>query len=766
MSEQRRHNPGLRNRLWVKLIFWVGLALLAMFIVLAVFAVRMQEKQLIRQALQSSHAFSEVIRRATRYSMLKDQRKSIHHIIETVGQQPGVEFLRVFNKKGSIMFSSRKAETGTAVDMQGEACFGCHRENRPLERLPQDDRSRIFQTKGPGSHRVLGVINPIYTEKACYTDPCHAHPPEQKVLGVLDMGLSLARVDAEVKASTRQVIGAAVVIFLIVSSLLAVLAIFFVNRPLSALAKAASTIASGDYDLPVEVERDDEIGSLAKAFDSMRAGIKERTEALDASRREFKVLFEQVPCYVSVQDSRFKLVAFNMMFERDFHGPVGEFCYRAYKGRDSQCPNCAVARCFADGQVHSAEEEVISKDGTLRYFLNLATPIVDKEGNITSVMEMATDVTALRTLEKELRLSEEKYRLFFDHGPNPMLVLDQTTLEILNANQRAAAEYLYTVDQMTGRSFEDLVDPADRAKVHGFIKAAEPLLPRVQLNRADSTRVYVNIRASYGRHLGRPSVIVTTADITETMKAEQNLVQAAKMATLGEMSAGVAHELNQPLSVIATGSNVLRKQIERHRYPDPKILAELARELSEQVQRATLIINHLREFGRKAEVIRSAVSINEPIQGVFMLLGQQLKVHNIEINLDLAPNLPRIWGDHNRLEQVFINLVLNARDALEEQREHNDRAQSDCISVRSYFDPVAKKVTAEVSDNGPGINPEVESRIFEPFFTTKMMGKGTGLGLSISYGIIRDYDGEIEVHGTDGGGATFRISFPPAKEET
>ncbi len=765
-SPVKHHRTKFGNRLSIKLIAWVGSAMLLLFFAFAFIAIRMQEQQLIKHTLQASHSFSDLVKRATRFAMLKDQRESVHQIIDAIGKQPGVEFLRIFNKKGSIMFSSRKAETGHMVDMRGEACYGCHKADQPLERLTLSDRSRIFTTKGPRPHRVLGVINPIYTEPSCYTDPCHAHPPDQSVLGVLDVGLSLAHVDAEVATSTRRVIGAALFIFLAVTGVLVFFVFYFVNRPLSSLVRASAAIAAGDFEYQVPRLSDDEIGDLAQALDSMRQGIKERTEALDESRREFQTMFEQVPCYVSVQDRDLRLVAFNKMFDRDFHGRVGEHCYQVYKGRDSKCPNCAVAKSFADGRVHSAEEEVIGRDGTVRYFLNLTTPIVDRDGNINSVMEMATDVTALRTLEQELRLSEEKYRLFFHQGPNPMLVLDQRSLEIMDANQRAADEYLYSVHELIGRSFPELVDPADQSKVRRFIFNAEPLLPRVQITRKNGSRVYVNLRASYGEHLGRPAVIVTSADVTETMKAEQHLVQAAKMATLGEMSAGVAHELNQPLSVIATGTNVLRKQLKRQNTLDPATAAAVISEIMDQVERATRIINHLREFGRKAEVTRQRVSVNDSIEGVFNLLGQQLKVHDIAVRRELSSDLPPIWGDRNRLEQILINLILNARDALEEQRAGQaSPGREDLITVRSFRDRETGRVVVTVSDNGPGMSQEVISRIFEPFFTTKEVGKGTGLGLSISYGIVRDYGGKIEVDSEPGRGTTFRLSFPPAGED-
>jgi len=755
----------LTSRLAFKLTAWVGLSVLVMVSLAAVVGIKAQEDNAIGRVSQSGSWFSDTVKRSTRHAMLKDQRDSVHAIIEAVGKQEGVDVVRVFNKKGQIMFSSRAAEIGQLVDMQAEACYACHFKDQPLERLPQGRTSRIFNSLSPSgtpSHRVLGVINPIYTEPACYTDPCHAHPPDQSVLGVLDVNLSLAQVDAEVSATTRQVVVFALVVFALLGGIVALFTFHFVNQPLRSLAQETRRIAQGDYDHQVKPLTGDEIGELAQSFETMRRAVKEKTEALHESRQQFQILFEQVPCHITVQDRDLRLVGFNKMFEREFGARMGEHCYEAYKGRRSKCPTCAVERTFADGQIHSAEETTLGQDGKPRYILNLTAPIRDKSGAITAVMEMATDITAIRLLEDELRRSEEKYRLFFNNAPNPILVFDHDTLEILDANDRATADYRYPKEELLGRSVLDLTDPADQHRVRGFLERGESFLPRVCQARRDGTSYFVNIRASYGEHLGRRACIATTADITQMLKTEEQLVQAAKMATLGEMSTGVAHEINQPLTVIGTAGHFLAKQAERGISPELAVLKDVARELISQVSRAERIINHLREFGRKSRVERERLDINSPVRRVFHLLGQQLHLHDIEVRLDLAEDLPLIWGEPNRLEQVFINLVLNARDAIEDRRD-KETGLDGAIQVRTWCDN--DRVLVSVADNGFGIPDEIKSRIFEPFFTTKEVGRGTGLGLSISYGIVRDYGGRITVDSESGRGTTFVVSFERAGEE-
>ena len=228
------------------------------------------------------------------------------------------------------------------------------------------------------------------------------------------------------------------------------------------------------------------------------------------------------------------------------------------------------------------------------------------------------------------------------------------------------------------------------------------------------------------------------------------------MATLGELSAGVAHELNQPLTVIKTGSNFILRKIKNNQPLSDETLKTLAEEIDAQVDRASRIINHMREFGRKTEIHKTAVQVNEAIKGMLTVIGRQLELRKIKLLLDLDPELPPMLGDKNRLEQIFINLAMNARDALEEPA-----ITEKIIRIRSFYENGWIKI--DFTDNGCGIPKENQEKIFEPFFSTKGVGQGTGLGLSISYGIIRDYQGQIQVNSRMGSGTSFTLQFPALK---
>jgi histidine kinase len=260
---------------------------------------------------------------------------------------------------------------------------------------------------------------------------------------------------------------------------------------------------------------------------------------------------------------------------------------------------------------------------------------------------------------------------------------------------------------------------------------------------------------------GRRALLVTTSDITKRLEAEQQLIQASKMATLGEMATGVAHELNQPLAVIKTASRFFIKKVKNNEPIPPHLLSTMAEEIDSHVDRASRIINHMREFGRKTDRKLDSISINAVLQKTSEIFSQQLKARGIEIAWDLAEDLPPVNADSNRLEQVFINLLINARDAIEEKVQESPHQKGE---KKIWLTSRRREamVQVEIRDTGKGIPHALIGKIFEPFFTTKEVGKGTGLGLSISYQIVQDFGGTIRARSNEGEGAVFIISFPTA----
>ena len=245
------------------------------------------------------------------------------------------------------------------------------------------------------------------------------------------------------------------------------------------------------------------------------------------------------------------------------------------------------------------------------------------------------------------------------------------------------------------------------------------------------------------------------------MEKDTQLIQAGKLATLGTMAAGMAHEINQPLNVIQICADLILKMINKGIAIPNEELVMMAKDIIDNVTRAAGVIKHVRDFSRQSERDLKKLTINDPIRDVFKVLGHQITIHSIQVKLELDPEIPEIRAEHNRLEQVFINLVTNAIDSMDEnadKAEKEGRKAEKTLRIKTYA--MENQVVVEVSDTGLGMSEEVKQKIFEPFFTTKETGKGTGLGTSISFGIVKDYGGTIEIESEYGKGATFIIRFP------
>ena len=365
-------------------------------------------------------------------------------------------------------------------------------------------------------------------------------------------------------------------------------------------------------------------------------------------------------------------------------------------------------------------------------------------------------------LHERYKKSEEKYRSLFDNDPNPIFIIDSKSLKILDVNRRAKGCYGYSRDELLGMPFLSIGDKDDEELAEGLKKLSKDqsiLFSKKRHYRKGHEPFFVNVSVSYAKYSERDVLIASTTDITESVEKETQLIQASKMTTLGVMAAGMAHEINQPLNVIQVCADYFLKMGKKGIPISDEDLKSMANDISSNVQRAAGIIKHMRDFARQSEVVRTKVNINDPIKDVFSVLGHQLKVHQIELELDLDPDVPYIMAEHNRLEQVFINLVTNAVDAMDEKgKKLGNQEWNRLLKIRSFSEN--NQVVVIVSDTGTGMPQEVIDKIFEPFFTTKDVGKGTGLGVSISYGIVQDYDGTINVESEIGKGTTFELRFP------
>lgn len=373
-------------------------------------------------------------------------------------------------------------------------------------------------------------------------------------------------------------------------------------------------------------------------------------------------------------------------------------------------------------------------------------------------------VWSIKLYRTRLHESEEKYKSLFDSGPNPIFVVDSPTRTIIDANPRALEVYGYSKSELVGMPFMDLGPEYYKGGRVAFgakeTEGESVYYPKVLHYKKGERPLFVDLHASFISYKRRPAIIVAVTDLTEALEREAQVIQASKMKSLGEMSAGIAHELNQPLNAIKMGSEYLALMVEKNLEVPPEQLHQVVAEISTQVDRAADIITTLRAFGRKADPVMEKLDINKPIRMVLSIVGRQFELDNIKINLDLVEVLPFIMGHNNRLQQVFFNLVTNARDAILEKREKGGPPVGGIITIRSYQE--GQEVIAEVSDNGAGIPDSIRDKIFEPFFTTKETSHDMGMGLAITYGITKDHHADILIHSIEGLGTTFKLVFQVA----
>ncbi|RNC72737.1 MAG: HAMP domain-containing sensor histidine kinase [Desulfuromonadales bacterium] len=516
----------MRHSLIAKIAVAISLILLSTMGLFAYINIEQLDKLLFEEAVIDADKLSETIIRTTHYHMLENNLKRAYQIIDEVGTQRGtIERIRMVNKLGTVTHSTDPKEIGLLLDKKAEACSMCHSGSSPLVHATTMNRSRIFKNRE--GKEVLGIAKAIYNEERCFTAPCHFHPKEAKVLGVLDVIVSLEQMHLKVYSYRNEIIILTTLQIGLIAICLTVLIQRLVNRPVKSLVRHAHLVGSGELDAKVAIANRDELGELAEAFNNMTHNLK-----------------------------------------------------------------------------------------------------------------------------------------------------------------KARAEL-----EDWGKTLEGKVE-----------------------ERTDQIR-----------------------------KIQAQLVHSEKLASLGELVAGIAHEINNPLTGILVFASLLSNDTKL----DPALKGDLDL-IVKETQRCAKIVKGLLDFSRESIPQKKPSSVNAIMDETLTLICNQACFHDVGVIKEYNPDLPEMPLDPNQIEQVFINMLLNACHAISGLGE---------IRIRTGFDQERDEICVAISDTGCGIPEEVLPKIFDPFFTTKE-NKGTGLGLSVSYGIIEAHGGSIDVQSTIGAGTTFTIHLP------
>src|SRR5229473_5786990 len=405
--------------------------------------------------------------------------------------------------------------------------------------------------------------------------------------------------------------------------------------------------------------------------------------------------------------------------------------------------------------IQGREITLICKDGRSIVCLNTAAAVRDNSGRVLRYQGALMDITERREIERRLHQQQEFARRLVDNFPDLILVLD-TNGHYTFVSPRCSEVLGYEVDEAHQMEFGGRTHSEDLPSLIALYKDViagrqnfASLEVRVRHKLGDWRRIRFNFSPLSDEKGSIEGVVLSGRDVTDLKRLEEQLIQAEKLAAMGQMLAGVAHELNNPLTAIIGVTELLRER----EGTDDSTRRQL--ELTHrQARRAARIVQNLLEFSRPASPQKRPLDLNNLLERTLQLQEHSLRRNNIEVDFHPHPDLPNVIGDANQLIQVFLNLVTNAEQAIRELRD------SGRIQIRAGRN--GNQLAITVQDDGVGIRPEALPRIFDPFYTTKRPGGGTGLGLSICMSIIREHGGNIEAETLPAGGTAFTVTLPIA----
>jgi two-component system cell cycle sensor histidine kinase/response regulator CckA len=372
------------------------------------------------------------------------------------------------------------------------------------------------------------------------------------------------------------------------------------------------------------------------------------------------------------------------------------------------------------------------------------------------MLDLETEIARRKQTGEKLRQSENKYRTLFEASADGILIADMETRQFQYANPAMCRMLGYTEEELRTMDVAAIHPKEDLQRVVAEFEAQargdKTLAPDIPCLRKDGTIVYADINTVNITVDGRKCNAGFFRDVTQRKQAEQQALVNAKLASVGELVAGVAHEINNPLTGIIGYAQLLAD-----RQDVPQNIKDDLQKIYEESRRTVRIVQNLLRFARQYKPEKSLVDINELLERTLELEAYKRRTSNIELSTKLAADIPLMLADYNQLQQVILNIMTNAQQAI------TDTKRKGKITVTT--ETVEDYVRVSITDNGPGISPENMTKIFDPFFTTKPEGSGSGLGLSVCHGIIVEHGGNIYAESTPTKGTTFTIELPIATGE-
>jgi PAS domain S-box-containing protein len=498
---------------------------------------------------------------------------------------------------------------------------------------------------------------------------------------------------------------------------------------------------------------------------------KDREAYQEKEKKHIQLILDSMPYRVMVVNMDMTVDTVNQTFLREFNltpqQVIGRPCFMVRYGLDQPCDELGRV-CYIKTHLDEIKEkklvstynEHVDDQGKTHFDVITVAPIYDEHGEVVQILEASRDVTERIKLERELEKSNTFFRNVIQSTVDGIVVVD-TKGNVLIFNEGMERLTGYSADEIMNRGHLSSFYDIEVAKENMRKMRSDQYGPLGKLNPTSMTvttkhgeEIPVTLSASIitvdGKEIGSVGVFTDMREVLRMRKdleeVHLQLVESERIAAIGKMAAGVAHEINNPLSGILIYAELLSESLKK----DPERSKDI-KEIVDQTLRCKNIVSELLEFSRQSVGKISSFGLEELITKTLNLLINQAFFQDISVTKDVAKDLPPIVGDMGQLQQVFTNLFINAVDAMEGKGG---------LHIEARFDAGRNQFMIRVSDTGPGIPEELREKIFEIFFTTKPAGKGTGLGLTITKNIIKLHGGDVRIECPPEGGTTFVMELP------
>ncbi len=714
-----------------KLSFYAGLFIFLAIIVFSYQSISSQENNLINKMIQDSLKDSEVIKAAIWNGMMTKDREVIRQIVKAIGEQERFREISIYDNKGQLHYSTRPMASLSTNDFTSEPLMKDIKNDVRLRHRISRDTNAII------------VVNPLLNNSSCSTAGCHAGPDVEKTLGVLKVKIGLESLDQEISKNTRQTVIFAALSFFWISTVSGLGVILFVNPRIRQLQDQTARIARGDYNPLGKNAGSDEMAELMRSFDRMSLQINQRTMELDASRKLYKSLFEEAPCYLTVLDRNFNIVRANRAFTNEFGDQVGKNCFEGYKKTTENPETSSVAKTFKDGAVHQSEEiwRLHRRDS---YVMVKTSPIFDDRGKVYEVLEMGVDVTLLKRLQFRLERKQHEFRRLFSNVPCYLTVIDRD-FNIVTSNNLFDRDFGQATGRKCYEAYKDLGHKCDNCPVEKtFVDGATHYSEEIWRQNGEETYIVVYTAPVHDDDGKIVSVMEMSTNITEVKRLQGELV------ILGETIAGMSHTIKNILSGLQGGVYVVDSGLSRGK--EEKVRAGWAM-VKNNVEKISDLVKGILYASKERTPEYTEYSPAKLLSEVCDLYEVKARTEGVAIvrkfDKDILPCLLDPAGIHSAVSNLVSNAIYACKG--------NNEEQSHTVTVSCQTE--GQNLIIRVSDDGPGMPEDIRKNLFNKFYSTKG-SKGTGLGLVITRKVVHEHGGAIRVESEPGVGATFIIELP------